>query len=48
MGGGWQRPHRRPVELFEPDAPTAGEFVEGAVIEQLRALPDGGVGLRQG
>ena len=47
VGGLGQRPHRRPVELFETTAATAGEFAEGTVIEQLQALPDGGVGLRQ-
>ncbi len=42
-----QRQHRRPVELFETAAPTAGEFAEGAVVQQFQPLPDGGVGLSQ-
>jgi len=39
---------RGAVQFLEPACAAAGKFAEGTVVQQLKPLPDGGIGLGQG
>ena len=44
----WQGKHRRSDDLIEAGFPGTRKFAEGAVVEEIQSLPNGGVSLLQG